>query len=61
MSEPRDEAIVRIRDSGIGIAPEVLPHVFDLFAYPWSWSRGVLGSPSLHRCSRPREFLFRSV
>ena len=25
------EAIVRIRDSGIGIAPEVLPHVFDLF------------------------------
>jgi signal transduction histidine kinase len=29
----RDEvdAIVRIRDSGIGIAPEVLPHVFDLF------------------------------
>jgi signal transduction histidine kinase len=26
-----DEAIVRIRDSGIGIAPDVLPHVFDLF------------------------------
>jgi signal transduction histidine kinase len=25
------EAIVRIRDSGIGIAPDVLPHVFDLF------------------------------
>ncbi len=25
------EAIVRIRDSGIGISPEVLPHVFDLF------------------------------
>jgi signal transduction histidine kinase len=25
------EAIVRIRDSGIGIAPEVLPHLFDLF------------------------------
>jgi signal transduction histidine kinase len=25
------EAIVRIRDSGIGIAPELLPHVFDLF------------------------------
>jgi len=25
------EAIVRIRDSGIGIDPEVLPHVFDLF------------------------------
>jgi signal transduction histidine kinase len=25
------EAIVRIRDSGIGIAPDVQPHVFDLF------------------------------
>lgn len=25
------QAIVRIRDSGIGIAPELLPHVFDLF------------------------------
>lgn len=25
------QAVVRIRDSGIGIAPEVLPHIFDLF------------------------------
>jgi signal transduction histidine kinase len=25
------EATVRIRDTGIGIAPDVLPHVFDLF------------------------------
>ena len=25
------DAIVRIRDTGIGIAPDVLPHVFDLF------------------------------
>jgi signal transduction histidine kinase len=25
------QAVIRIRDSGIGIAPEVLPHVFDLF------------------------------
>jgi signal transduction histidine kinase len=30
--EPEEvEAIVRICDSGIGIAPDVLPHVFDLF------------------------------
>ena len=26
-----DEVVLRIRDDGIGIAPEILPHVFDLF------------------------------
>ena len=26
-----DQAVVRVRDSGIGIAPEVLPHLFNLF------------------------------
>lgn len=26
-----DQVIVRIRDSGIGIAPHALPHIFDLF------------------------------
>ena len=39
-----DEALVRIRDNGIGIAPDVLPRVFDLFvqADPSS-SRGGAG------------------
>ena len=26
-----DEAVLRVRDTGVGIAPDVLPHVFDLF------------------------------
>jgi signal transduction histidine kinase len=26
-----DQAVIRVRDSGIGIAPEVIPHLFDFF------------------------------
>ncbi|HUP92804.1 MAG TPA: ATP-binding protein [Solimonas sp.] len=31
-SREGDEAVVRVTDSGIGIAPEMLPHIFDLFS-----------------------------
>jgi PAS domain S-box-containing protein len=42
----RDEAIIRVRDQGIGIAPEVLPRVFNLFVQgdvPLARSTGGLG------------------
>jgi signal transduction histidine kinase len=35
------QAIVRIRDSGIGISPGVLPHVFDLFVQADPSSQGA--------------------
>jgi PAS domain S-box-containing protein len=31
VSREGDECVMRLRDTGVGIAPELLPHVFDLF------------------------------
>jgi signal transduction histidine kinase len=37
------EAVVRVRDDGVGIAPETLPRVFDLFVQAEDGSQGGLG------------------
>ncbi|MDB5337378.1 MAG: domain S-box [Planctomycetaceae bacterium] len=41
-----DQAVLRIRDNGIGIAPDLLPHIFDLFVqadHSTTRSQGGLG------------------
>jgi two-component system CheB/CheR fusion protein len=40
--EARECAVIRVRDTGIGISPEFLPHVFELFSQ---------GEPALSRAS----------
>jgi signal transduction histidine kinase/ActR/RegA family two-component response regulator len=46
-AEPADgQVVIRVRDTGVGIAPEVLPHIFDLFTqadHSLDRSRGGLG------------------
>ncbi len=40
------EAVLRVRDTGVGIAPELLPHIFELFTqaeWPVDRSQGGLG------------------
>jgi signal transduction histidine kinase len=34
---------LRVRDTGVGLAPEVLPHIFDQFAQVENGSHGGLG------------------
>jgi signal transduction histidine kinase len=41
VEQGENEAIVRIRDTGIGISSDVLPHVFDLFVQANPTSRGA--------------------
>jgi len=38
-----DEAVVKIADDGIGIAPEVMPHIFELFTQAETASKSGLG------------------
>ena len=37
------EAVLRVRDTGIGIAPDILPSIFDLFVQEKNGSQGGLG------------------
>ena len=55
----RGEIVVRIRDEGIGIAPDMLPHVFDLFTggpltAPGAGPRGRTGARAQHHRSPRR-------
>jgi two-component system CheB/CheR fusion protein len=43
----RERAVVRVRDTGAGIDPPLLPHVFDLFTQGWRTADGGLGGLGL--------------
>ena len=38
-----DAAVVRVRDDGVGIPPELLPHIFELFTQASAQDRGGIG------------------
>lgn len=40
----RESAVVRVRDDGIGIGKEMLPHIFELFAQAPGEARGGMGA-----------------
>ena len=48
------EAVVRVIDTGRGIAPEMLPHVFDLFAQERQDSHRAQGGPGIGPGDRPQ-------
>jgi PAS domain S-box-containing protein len=43
MTTEGNEAVVRVQDNGVGISPEVMPHIFDLFAQAEISSRAQSG------------------
>jgi signal transduction histidine kinase len=43
VEQSTDRVWLRVRDNGVGLAPEVLPHIFDRFSQVESGSQGGLG------------------